>query len=238
MKTKLPEGNVYLWCNKWSNRCGRHFKYFLLIVLTIAVCLSGIACNFGAREEETEEEIREEVGEEIENPLVTIEMKNGNIIKVELKPLYAPNTVSNFIYLVEQGFYDGLIFHRVIPGFMVQGGCPEGTGVGGPGHSIKGEFAANDHENDLKHQRGVLSMARSAHPDSAGSQFFIMVKDAPHLDGDYAAFGQVIEGMEEVDRIVAVSRDQRDRPHEAQIMKKVTVETFGHEHAPVEKFRR
>lgn len=161
------------------------------------------------------------------NPLVTIEMENGSQIKVELYPHVAPNTVNNFIYLVQKGFYDGTIFHRVIPGFMVQGGDPQGTGMGGPGYSIKGEFSQNKFPNDLKHDRGVISMARSMMPDSAGSQFFIMVKKSTHLDNQYASFGQVIEGMEEVDRIVNVPRNSQDRPKEDQRMKKVTVETFG-----------
>lgn len=161
------------------------------------------------------------------NPVVTIEMENGNEIKVELYPDVAPNTVNNFISLVKKGFYDGVIFHRVIPGFVIQGGDPTGTGTGGPGYSIPGEFTNNGFENNLKHERGVISMARTMDPDSAGSQFFIMVDKSPHLDGEYAAFGKVISGMEEVDRIVAVERDFRDKPLEDQRMKKVTVDTFG-----------
>ena len=161
------------------------------------------------------------------NPIVTIEMENGKVMKAELYPEVAPNSVKNFIDLVNKGFYDGVIFHRVIPGFMIQGGDPDGTGMGGPGYSIRGEFAKNGYQNDLKHSRGVLSMARAMHPDSAGSQFFIMVADAPHLDGQYAAFGKVIEGIEVADEIVSAPRDRRDRPHEDQRMKKVTVETFG-----------
>ena len=161
------------------------------------------------------------------NPIVTIEMENGKVMKAELYPEVAPNSVKNFIDLVNKGFYDGVIFHRVIPGFMIQGGDPDGTGMGGPGYSIRGEFAMNGYQNDLKHTRGVLSMARAMHPDSAGSQFFIMVADAPHLDGQYAAFGKVIEGIEVADEIVSAPRDRRDRPHEDQRMKKVTVETFG-----------
>ena len=148
-------------------------------------------------------------------------------MKAELYPEVAPNSVKNFIDLVNKGFYDGVIFHRVIPGFMIQGGDPDGTGMGGPGYSIRGEFAKNGYQNDLKHSRGVLSMARAMHPDSAGSQFFIMVADAPHLNGQYAAFGKVIEGIEVADEIVSAPRDRRDRPHEDQRMKKVTVETFG-----------
>ena len=156
--------------------------------------------------------------------MVVIEMANGKKIKVELYPEIAPITVENFEKLVKQGFYDGLIFHRVIPGFMIQGGCPEGTGMGGPGHHIKGEFASNGIKNDLKHTRGVISMARSMMKDSAGSQFFIMHADAPHLDGEYAAFGKVVEGIEAVDEIAAVPTDFRDRPTTDQIMKKVYIE--------------
>ncbi len=161
------------------------------------------------------------------NPVVTIEMTDGKKIKIELYPKVAPSTVNNFISLVKKGAYDNTIFHRVIPGFMIQGGDPEGTGGGGPGYSIKGEFAANGFENNLLHQRGVVSMARANPPDSAGSQFFIMVADYPSLDGNYAAFGKVLEGMEEADKIVSVERDGNDRPLKEQKMKKVTVETFG-----------
>lgn len=161
------------------------------------------------------------------NPIVTFEMENGKIMKAELYPEIAPNTVNNFIDLVSKGFYDGLIFHRVIPGFMIQGGCPEGTGMGGPGYGIKGEFKLNGFKNELKHSKGVLSMARAQHPDSAGSQFFIMVENAPHLDGSYAAFGKLIEGQNVADEIVSVNTDRMDRPYEDQVMKKVTVDTFG-----------
>ncbi|MDF2546216.1 peptidylprolyl isomerase [Anaerosolibacter sp.] len=169
------------------------------------------------------------------NPIVTITMESGNEIKVELYPDIAPNTVNNFISLVQKGFYNGLIFHRVIPGFMIQGGCPQGSGTGGPGYSIKGEFSGNGFKNDLKHTKGVLSMARAAHPDSAGSQFFIMHENSPHLDGQYAAFGKVIEGIEEVDRIAGTKTDFRDRPVEDQKMQKVTVELFDKEYAEPEK---
>lgn len=162
-----------------------------------------------------------------QNPIVTFEMKDGSIIKAELYPDVAPNTVNNFLSLVNKGFYDGLIFHRVIEGFMIQGGCPDGNGMGGPGYTIKGEFTRNRFKNDLKHTKGVLSMARTMIPDSAGSQFFIMHKDSPHLDGDYAAFGKVIEGMDVVDRIAEVDTDYNDRPIVPQVMKKVTAETFG-----------
>ena len=169
------------------------------------------------------------------NPVVTITMENGDNIKVELYPEIAPNTVNNFISLVNKKFYDGLIFHRVIEGFMIQGGCPEGIGIGGPGYQIKGEFAANGFANDLKHSAGVISMARAQHPDSAGSQFFIMHKDAPHLDGSYAAFGKVIEGMDVVNKIAETDTDFSDRPLQEQKMKKVTVETFGVEYPEPEK---
>lgn len=166
----------------------------------------------------------------MQNPVVTITMKDGGVIKVELYPDKAPNTVNNFISLVNHNFYDGLIFHRVISGFMIQGGDPDGTGMGGPGYSIKGEFSQNRFNNDLKHERGVISMARSMMPDSAGSQFFIMHQDAPHLDGAYAAFGKVIEGMDVVDRIAGTATDYSDRPREDQVMETVTVETFGQEY--------
>ena len=161
------------------------------------------------------------------NPIVTIEMENGGVMKAELYPEIAPNTVNNFISLVSKGFYDGVIFHRVIPGFMIQGGDPMGKGIGGPGYSIKGEFSSNGFKNDLLHTRGVLSMARTMAPNSAGSQFFIMHQDAKHLDGQYAAFGKVIEGIEVVDEICKVRTDYNDRPRINQTMKKVTVDTFG-----------
>ncbi len=171
----------------------------------------------------------------MENPVVTIEMENGDIIKAELYPEIAPNTVNNFISLVKDGFYDGLIFHRVIDGFMIQGGCPDGTGTGGPGYQIKGEFSQNGVKNDLAHTRGVLSMARAMNPDSAGSQFFIMHADAPHLDGAYAAFGKVIEGMDVVDKIATTPTDYNDRPKKQQKMKKVTVDTKGVDYPEPEK---
>ncbi len=169
------------------------------------------------------------------NPIVTIEMDNGGVMKAELYPEIAPNTVNNFISLVQSGFYDGLIFHRVIPGFMIQGGDPDGAGTGGPGYSIKGEFAQNGFQNELLHTRGVLSMARAMDPDSAGSQFFVMVADAPHLDGGYAGFGKVIEGMETADTIVSAKRDWNDRPKQPQRMKKVTVDTQGVDYPAPEK---
>lgn len=171
----------------------------------------------------------------MKNPVVTIEMMNGDTIKAELYPEIAPNTVNNFISLVKKGFYDGPIFHRVISGFMIQGGCPDGTGMGGPGYCIKGEFIQNGFPNSLNHTEGVLSMARAMSPNSAGSQFFIMHKDAPHLDGAYAAFGKVIEGMENVNKIADVRTDYSDRPMKEQKIKAMTVETFGEEYPEPEK---
>lgn len=170
-----------------------------------------------------------------ENPIATITMENNDVIKVELYPNIAPNTVNNFISLANSGFYDGLIFHRVIPGFMIQGGDPEGTGLGGPDYSIKGEFSSNGFENDVKHERGVISMARAQDPNSAGSQFFIMVADATHLDGDYAAFGKVTEGLEAIDKIVGVETDGQDKPIEEQKINEITVETFGIEYPEPKK---
>ena len=170
-----------------------------------------------------------------QNPIITFEMENGDIMKAELYPEIAPNTVRNFISLVSSGFYDGLIFHRVINGFMIQGGDPEGTGMGGPGYSIKGEFAQNGFANDLRHSAGVLSMARSMMPDSAGSQFFIMHKNAPHLDGAYAAFGKVTEGMEVVNQIAETDTDYSDRPLDEQKIKSMTVDTFGVDYPEPEK---
>ena len=169
------------------------------------------------------------------NPIVTIEMEDGGVMKAELYPEIAPNTVNNFISLVQSGFYDGTIFHRVIPGFMIQSGDPDGAGTGGPGYSIKGEFSQNGFQNDLLHTKGVLSMARTMDPDSAGSQFFIMVDDAPHLDGGYAAFGKVIEGLDTADAIVSVKTDYNDRPKKEQKMKKVTVDTQGVDYPAPEK---
>ena len=162
-----------------------------------------------------------------QNPVVTFVMENGDTFKAELYPDIAPQSVNNFVSLVSKGFYNGLIFHRIIPGFMIQGGDPEGTGMGGPGYSIKGEFASNGFKNDLKHTKGVLSMARSMMPNSAGSQFFIMHETSPHLDGEYAAFGKIIEGQDIVNAIATVDTDYSDRPKTPQIMKTVTVETFG-----------
>ena len=169
------------------------------------------------------------------NPIVTIETNRDGVIKVELYPDIAPNTVNNFISLIEDGFYDGLTFHRVIPGFMIQGGCPDGTGMGGPGYSIKGEFSGNGVDNSLNHTRGILSMARSMNPNSAGSQFFIMVKDSPHLDGQYAAFGKVTSGMEICDAIVNSPRNNNDQPNEPQVMVSVTVDKQGVDYEAPEK---
>jgi len=169
------------------------------------------------------------------NPIVTINMKDGSVIKAELYPEIAPNTVNNFISLIKKGFYNGLIFHRVIEGFMLQGGCPKGTGTGGPGYCIRGEFTDNGFKNDLKHEPGVLSMARTMVPDSAGSQFFIMHETSPHLDGQYAAFGKVIDGIDVVNKIASVSTDYRDKPRIPQVMESVTVETFGVDYPEPEK---
>lgn len=171
----------------------------------------------------------------MKNPIVTIRMYDGGVIKAELYPEIAPNTVNNFISLIQKGFYNGLIFHRVISGFMIQGGCPQGNGTGGPGYSIPGEFAANGYTNDLQHTRGVLSMARTTDPDSAGSQFFIMHEDVPSLNGQYAAFGQVLEGMDVVDRIAATKTGWGDKPLTPQIMQKVIVETFGQDYPEPKK---
>ena len=169
------------------------------------------------------------------NPIVTFTMDDGSVIKAELYPEIAPNTVNNFISLVKKGFYDGIIFHRVIEGFMIQGGDPEGVGMGGPGYSIKGEFSGNGFKNDLAHTAGILSMARSMRPDSAGSQFFIMHKEAPHLDGQYAAFGKVTEGMDVVDKIATTPTNYADKPVTPQVMKSVTVDTFGVDYPEPEK---
>ncbi len=169
------------------------------------------------------------------NPIVTFEMENGKVFKAELYPEVAPNTVNNFISLINKGFYNGLTFHRVIEGFMIQGGCPTGTGTGGPGYGIKGEFAINGFKNDLVHDAGVLSMARAMDPDSAGSQFFVMHKKAPHLDGQYAAFGKVTEGMDVVNEIAECATDFRDKPVQPQVMKSVTVDTFGVNYPEPEK---
>ena len=169
------------------------------------------------------------------NPVVTITMENGDVMKAELYPEIAPNTVKNFVSLINKGYYNGLIFHRVIQGFMIQGGCPDGTGMGGPGYCIKGEFSGNGFENNLLHEPGVLSMARAMHPDSAGSQFFIMHKTSPHLDGQYAAFGKVTEGLDVVDKIACTATDYSDRPYETQRIQSMSVDTFGEEYDEPEK---
>lgn len=196
----------------------------IVVLLTAAALVAFPASHVYAAEEA-----------EVRNPLVTMDLGELGVIKVELFPDVAPNTVNNFISLVQAGFYDGVIFHRVIPGFMIQGGDPTGTGMGGPGYSIRGEFSQNGFENSLKHERGVISMARTSVPDSAGSQFFIMVADHPHLDGSYAAFGRVVEGMEVADRIASVQRDRMDRPFEDQRIEKITVDTFGTAYPEPEK---
>lgn len=199
------------------------YGYLVFVVIALAVALLVHPCRVYAEEVTTR------------NPIVTMDFGDRGTIKIELFPGIAPNTVNNFIALVQQGYYDGVTFHRVIPGFMIQGGDPSGTGAGGPGYSIKGEFTQNGFRNDLKHSRGVISMARTNWPDSAGSQFFIMVADSPHLDGAYAAFGQVIEGMEVADSIVSVPRDRMDKPLEDQRIERVTVDTFGIEYPEPEK---
>ena len=219
----------------------KHSKFFLIgMILILAVLIIG--CGTEDKQEAEEQENQTENENETEqnnqsgqlnkdeNPVVTITMENEEQIVIELYPDIAPNTVNNFISLIEDGFYDGLIFHRVIPDFMIQGGDPDGNGIGGPGYAIKGEFNSNDFDNDLKHTRGVISMARSQSPDSAGSQFFIMVSDSPHLDGDYAGFGEVVEGMDTVDDIVSVERNDQDKPLEDQVMEKVEVDTKGFEY--------
>lgn len=198
--------------------------YFVMSLMALVVVLTGCGTS---KEDTTAEENVDYATNVKENPIVTITMNNDKKIVIELEPKVAPNTVANFVSLVEKGFYDGLIFHRVIPGFMIQGGDPAGNGSGGPDYSIKGEFTKNGFENNLKHERGVISMARTDDPNSAGSQFFIMTEEASHLDKKYAAFGKVIEGMETVDEIVAVERDATDKPLEDQVMKKVEVDTKG-----------
>ncbi len=203
----------------------RLISSILIAIFVLMMSLVFVGCNADVDNVDKGEET-------MKNPVITIEMENGKTIKAELYPEKAPNTVNNFISLASSGFYDGLIFHRVIYGFMIQGGDPAGIGTGGPGYCIKGEFALNGFtQNDLKHERGVLSMARAASMDSAGSQFFIMQKNASHLDGQYAAFGKVTEGIEVVDEIASVSTDWNDKPKIPQTMKKVTVETFGVEYA-------
>lgn len=217
-----------------AGRRQKRIKIFLVAGAVLLVLALFLLLGNGANENGTVDPGEAQEGEQ-PKPVVSIEMENGAIIKVELDPVNAPNTVRNFIALAEDGFYDGLIFHRVIPGFMIQGGCPDGTGLGGPDYAIRGEFSNNGHQNNLLHHRGVISMARTEAPDSAGSQFFITVADQPFLDGDYAAFGVVIEGMEEADRIAAVQRDQTDRPLDEQRIRRVSVEKFGVVYDPPEK---
>lgn len=218
-----------------------NFKSISLLLIILGISLLA-ACNNEQVEESAESQEQTDTeepttfeGENEEAPIVTMEMENDQKVIIELYPQVAPNTVDNFISLVQDGFYDGLIFHRVIPGFMIQGGDPEGTGSGGPGYSIKGEFESNDFSNELEHNRGVLSMARSQSPDSAGSQFFIIHEDSPHLDGDYAGFGQVIEGMDVIDDIAEVPTNNQDRPEKEQKIKSMTVELDGYEFNEPEK---
>lgn len=201
-------------------------KFYQTVLFTVLIAILA-ACGKETAENKEQESNANYAEEVTENPIVTITMENDKKIVIELEPKTAPNTVANFISLVEDGFYDGLIFHRVIPGFMIQGGDPDSTGMGGPDYAIKGEFTSNGFENTLTHERGVISMARSQDPDSAGSQFFIMTEQATHLDGDYAAFGKVTEGMETVDEIVAADRGNNDKPLEDQKMKTVEVDTKG-----------
>lgn len=216
-------------------RSGNYMKKYTLLMLTAIAMLIIAACGDNNKTDSGEQTTTSDYVNDVkENPIVTITMENDKQIVIELEPKTAPNTVANFISLVEAGFYDGLIFHRVIPGFMIQGGDPDGTGMGGPDYSIQGEFSSNGFENTLTHERGVLSMARTQEPDSAGSQFFIMTEAAPHLDGEYAAFGKVIEGMGVVDEIVAAERDGNNMPLQEQKMKKVEVDTKGFDYpAPV-----
>lgn len=201
-------------------------KFYQIVLFTVLIVILA-ACGKETAENEEQESNANYAEEVTGNPIITITMENDKKIVIELEPKTAPNTVANFISLVEDGFYDGLIFHRVIPGFMIQGGDPDGTGMGGPDYAIKGEFTSNGFENTLTHERGVISMARSQDPDSAGSQFFIMTEQATHLDGDYAAFGKVTEGMETVDEIVAADRGKNDKPLEDQKIKTVEVDTKG-----------
>lgn len=213
----------------------KRFKigYFLMIGMSLILIMSSCSKNETNDSKDTGDS--NETSKTGEQPIVTITMENEDTIEMELYPDSAPNTVDNFISLIQDDFYDGVIFHRVIPGFMIQGGDPEGSGAGGPGYAIKGEFSSNGVENDLKHERGVISMARSGDPDSAGSQFFIMVDEATHLDGDYAAFGKVIDGMDTVDNIVRMDTDQGDKPVEEQTMKTVEVDLNGYDFSEPDK---
>ncbi|AIF43969.1 peptidylprolyl isomerase [Virgibacillus sp. SK37] len=215
----------------------RVFTKLFIAVILFTIILSGCGTQEdSSKENEQKADQKTDYPHDVkENPIVTITMENDETIKAELYPEKAPETVANFISLVQDGFYDDLIFHRVIPGFMIQGGDPEGNGTGGPGYSIDGEFNSNGFTNNLKHERGALSMARSQDPDSAGSQFFIMVSESPHLDGDYAAFGKVTEGIETVDQIVDTERDEADKPLNEQRMKKVEVDTKGYNYPQPKK---
>ncbi len=218
--------------NNPETKTNKRLLFYLAGILVVVLVVIGVVFMPG------EEDAEESAGADYSNvtrPVATIALESGEVIQVELDPTAAPNTVKNFIALASEGFYDGLIFHRVIPGFMIQGGCPLGQGTGGPGYSIRGEFSDNNHENPLTHVRGAISMARSNHPDSAGSQFFIMLAPASQLDGQYAAFGMVTEGMEAVDRIVGVDRDPHDKPLEDQVIESITIETFGVEYPPPDK---
>ena len=216
-------------------------KFFIAIVLIVTILIGG--CGSASSSSSSDEDkastgSTETTNKDTSKPIVTIEMEDGAKIKVELYPQVAPNTVNNFISLIQKGFYNGVIFHRVIPGFMIQGGDPNGNGTGGPGYTIKGEFTNNGFTNDLKHTRGVISMGRiGGQNDSAGSQFFIMARDYPSLDGEYASFGKVTEGMEEVDKIVSAQRDAKDKPTVNQKMKSVTVDTFGVKYQDVVKVK-
>ena len=212
----------------------------LLLCIVLAAALALAATTVGCKSSGTDKPNENQGDNDMNNDkiIATIEMENGGVMKLELYPEIAPQSVYNFVSLARSGFYDGLTFHRIIPGFMIQGGDPTGTGMGGPGYSIKGEFAANGVTNDLKHTEGVLSMARAMHPDSAGSQFFIMHKTSPHLDGSYAAFGKVIEGMDVVNKIAETRTDYSDRPLEDQVMESVTVDTFGETYPEPNKLDR
>jgi len=215
---------------------------FLSVVIIITIMLVGCQAegkneSNEANEASEENDVNEVEQTSVEHPIVTMTMENGGEVTIELYPEVAPNTVNNFISLVESEFYDGLIFHRVIPGFMIQGGDPEGNGMGGPGYSIKGEFSSNGFDNNLAHTRGVISMARSQHPDSAGSQFFIMTDTASQLDGDYAAFGKVIAGMDVVDDIVESERDKLDKPLEDQVIQAMKIDLAGYEATEPEKIQ-
>ena len=220
----------------------KRMKNSTLIFMLLSLILMTVGCKGPVKKEEVSSSSQDikKFQESIKgkkNPIATIEMDDGSKIKIELYPQIAPNTVKNFVSLASKGFYDGKIFHRVIPGFMIQGGSPDGSGAGGPGYAVKGEFTENGFKNDLKHTRGILSMARRNTPNSAGSQFFIMTADSPNLDGKYASFGKVLEGMEEVDKIVSTQRNSADKPLKEQKMKKVTVETFGVNYSEPEKIK-